>query len=88
MRTRLLMLLILCGTAHLVDGQSQTLPTRAGDVAAGKVMSEANGALVLNIQPCGTARLLQFHSPYFKRDQGDAQCPGGGSYRRVVVEQK
>ena len=90
MRAKLLTFAILCCTARLLDGQApQPLPTRVGDVAAGKIVSETNGALVLDIRPCDpTPRLLQFHVQYIKREQGNATCPNGSSYTRVVVEQK
>ena len=91
MRTGLLTgLLITILLISMGNGQRNSA-ARGGDIAEGAVVSDANGVLILNITPCKAtpdSDYLRFHSPYRRRDLGQASCPNGSRYSKVSVEQQ
>ena len=79
--TILLCLLILLASTNV-------RASKVGDVAVGKIVSETDTALTLQIKPCSTnPETMMFPAPWKKRFVGAKKCPNGQKYDEYQVEQ-
>jgi hypothetical protein len=62
--------------------------SKVGDVAAGKIVTETDTALSLQVKPCGAhPETLTFSAPWKKRFLAVRKCPNGQRYDEFEVEQ-
>lgn len=91
-RSSSVLLFVLLPILLTTDGLPQrSMSARAGDVANGEIVREADGHLLLNVKPCaeGDAQsYIDFHEPYGKRSLGNKSCPNGRAYEAFSIEQQ
>jgi hypothetical protein len=64
------------------------LASKVGDVATGKILSESDTVLSLQVKPCSTSpETLMFSAPWKKRLVASRKCPNGQKYDEYQVEQ-
>jgi hypothetical protein len=67
---------------------SSVFASSVGDVATGKILSETDTVLSLEINPCSKSpETMMFSAPWKKRFVVSKKCPSGSKYDEYVIEQ-